>query len=85
MSLIDKDNALNWVIKALDKNFLLEIKSYKRNRTIKIFKKGLYFQIVENGFWKENFQVKKEELRKILKKLIRREFPRSHKLWIFKG
>ncbi len=88
MTLISKDNTLNWVLRLLDKmpvSSLIEIQSYKRNRTITVFKEEVYFQVSENGFWNQEFQAKREELKSLLKKLIKREFPSSHKLWVFKG
>lgn len=88
MALINKDNTLNCVLRLLDKmpvGSWIEIQSYKRNRAIKVFKEEEYFQVSENGFWNEEFKAKREELKSLLKKLIKREFPRSHKLWVFKG
>jgi len=87
MALFPKETTLNWVLRFLNKQSAVsrvEIQSYKRNRSIKVLKKEAKFQIIENGFWKEEFIVERNELKTILKKLIRREFPRSHKLWVFK-
>ncbi len=87
MALINKDNTLNWVlitVKKMPVNSSIEILSYKRNRSIKVFKKEGYLQVLEKGFYNEEFKIKTEELKGLLKKLLRREFPRSHKLWVFK-
>ena len=39
--------------------------------------------VIENGFFKERFQVKPEKLRKLLKTLVKKEFPRSRKIRLY--
>ena len=39
--------------------------------------------VMENGFFKERFEVKPEKLRKVLKTLIKKEFPRSRKIRLY--
>jgi hypothetical protein len=87
MARFNKASTLNRVLLLLEKlpsGKAIEILCHKRNRMVKILKKNEdYFLITERGFWEEDFEVEKKELRKLLKKLIKREFPRSHKLWVF--
>jgi len=87
MARFNKASTLNRVLLLLNQippGAAIEIQSYKRNRSIEIRKKDeRNFLILERGFWQEEFDVEKEALRKLLKRLIKREFPRSHKLWVF--
>ena len=39
--------------------------------------------VVENGYFKERFQVKPEKLRKLLKTLMKKEFHRSRKIRLY--
>ncbi|MGL4989555.1 MAG: hypothetical protein ACRC57_00075 [Sarcina sp.] len=59
----------------------LDIRSYKKNRKILIEKLKDGFNLYEDGFYKEEFlQLTKDELKKILKNIEKKEFPRSNKL-----
>lgn len=63
----------------------LEIMSYKRNRTVAVIKKdGGSFTLKENGYQTQEFEVSSEDVAKKLKTIIKREFPRSRKLRLFK-
>ncbi len=88
MARFNKASTLNRVLLLLNQvppGTAIEIQSYKRNRSIRIIKNDeKSFFILEKGFWEEEFEVEKEGLRKLLKRLIKREFPRSHKLWVFR-
>ena len=62
----------------------LDLRSYKRDRSVLIIRvKEKEFQVIENGFHQEVFEVDLPGLRALLKKLIKREFPRSNKLRIY--
>jgi hypothetical protein len=39
--------------------------------------------VIENGYFKERFRVKPEKLRKLLKTLMKKEFPRSRKIRLY--
>jgi hypothetical protein len=39
--------------------------------------------IIEDGFSKERFRINSEKLRKLLSALLRKEFPRSHKIRLY--
>ncbi|MGL5616597.1 MAG: hypothetical protein ACRDD2_10290 [Sarcina sp.] len=59
----------------------LDIRSYKKNRKVVIEKLENGFNLYEDGFYKEEFlELTKEELKKILKSIEKKEFPRSNKL-----
>ena len=85
--MIDKSSALKAVLERLKKMPLthcLDLRSYKRDRSVLIVKDGeSMFRVIENGFHKEVFEVDLAGLRTLLKKLLKREFPRSNKLRIY--
>lgn len=63
----------------------LEILSYKRNRGITILKLDeKTFLVRERGYEKVEFRVSEADLPKLLKSLMKREFPRSRKLRIYR-
>lgn len=63
----------------------IEIMSYKRNRSIAVIAlDGSKFEILEKGYVEARYQVEQSELDKKMKVLLKREFPRSRKLRIFK-
>lgn len=62
----------------------LDLRTYKRNRSVMIAKLAEDdLLVVENGFFKERFRVKPEKLRKLLKTLMKKEFPRSRKIRLY--
>ena len=59
----------------------LDIRSYKKNRKVIIEKLENKYNLYEYGFHKEEFKdLSKEELKKLLNTIEKREFPRSNKL-----
>ena len=63
----------------------IELLSYKRNRTIAIIKKDeATVEIRERGYLEQNMEIPLEKVSKELKILIKREFPRSRKVRLFK-
>lgn len=77
-------DALMHRLRNLHMGFTLDVISYKRNRSLRIVKNGPDdFFIIEDGFEKNTFHVSGEELRGLLKKLIKREFPRSRKIPVY--
>lgn len=85
--MIDKTVFIETVIektKKLPVGHYLDVRTYKRNRSVLIVKKGEYETlIIEDGFFKETFLIKMEKLKKILKMLLQKEFPRSHKIRVY--
>lgn len=60
----------------------LTIKSFKKDRSVEITRLRNSFLIGEDGFEKKSYEIKEEGLRHELKKIIEREFPRSHKVMV---
>jgi len=85
--MIDKTQIIDTVcerLKALPVSHCLDLRTYKRNRSVMIVKQGEEdLLVVENGFFKERFTVKREKLRKLLKTLLKKEFPRSRKIRLY--
>ncbi|MGL4454205.1 MAG: DUF1949 domain-containing protein [Sarcina sp.] len=78
------DNFVFDTIKRLDTievGNCLDIRSYKKNRKVIIEKLEESYNLYEDGFYKEEFlDLTKEELKKILRGIEKKEFPRSNKL-----
>ena len=85
--MIDKSKIIDTVCERLKKlpvSHHLDLRTYKRNRSVIIVKMSEDdLLVIENGHFKERFQVKREKLRKSLKTLLRKEFPRSKKLRLY--
>ena len=62
----------------------LDLRTYKRNRSVVIVKMSeTELAFVEDGFEKQTFTEPANKLRKVLKTLIKREFPRSTKVRLY--
>jgi hypothetical protein len=85
--MIDKSKIIETVCERLRKlpiGHYLDLRSYKRNRSIIIAKMGENeLLIIENGYSKERFRLHLGKLRKSLKVLVRKEFPRSRKIRLY--
>ncbi|MBW2010293.1 MAG: hypothetical protein JRI32_01225 [Deltaproteobacteria bacterium] len=85
--MIDKTKIIDTVIgrlKKLPNGHYIDIRTYKRNRSVVIVKKNTKeLCVIENGFSKERFNIKAEKLKKLLKTLLKKEFPRSHKVRLY--
>jgi len=85
--MIDKTKIIDTVLERLEKLSLghyLDLKTYKRNRTViivKIDEKKL--MVIEDGYFKDRFLIKPDKLKKLLKTLLKREFPRSKKIRLY--
>lgn len=81
------DNFVMDTLKRLEQLELLnclDIRSYKKNRKIVIEKIVSGYNLYEEGFHEEIFyDLSKEELKKLLKIIEKREFPRSNKLRLY--
>ncbi len=88
MALVNIDSAINDVIRHLEKCGAgegVEVMSYKRNRTVSIVQlTGTMTKIIERGYENNEQEIEKENLIRHLKKLFKREFPRSRKVRLFK-
>ena len=85
--MIDKDKIVTTVLEKLKKlpvDHYLDMRTYKRNRSLVIVKKSEdIFLIIENGYFHENYHVHSDKLKKTLTNLLKKEFPRSHKVRLY--
>ncbi len=84
MALINRDSALQHTLRLLKKTEPpggIQLFSYKRNRQISIMKEDTSsFLVHEQGYDNKKWCLPYQELSKLLKTLIKREFPRSRKI-----
>jgi len=66
----------------MDNNYMLTIKSFKKDRIVTVKKLESRFNIIEEGFRNENFTVDEKDLKKTMKEIIELEYPRSHKVMV---
>ena len=85
--MIDKTSIIDTVcerLKTLPISHCLDLRTYKRNRSVMIAKLAEDdLLVIENGFFKARFRVRPEKLRKLLKTLMKKEFPRSRKIRLY--
>jgi hypothetical protein len=85
--MIDKEKILDTVterLKNLPVGHYLDLRTYKRNRSVIIVKQSENnLLIIEDGFFRERFRINSEKLKKLLTALLRKEFPRSHKIRLY--
>lgn len=84
--MVDKTRIIETIIERLKKLPIgnLDLRTYKRNRSIIIVKKSEDdLLIIEDGYCKERFHIKSDKLKKLLTALLRKEFPRSHKIRLY--
>jgi len=85
--MIDKTKIIDTVCERLQKlpiGHYIDLKTYKRNRTViivKIDEKKLL--VIEDGYFKDRFLIKSDKLKKLLKTLLKKEFPRSRKIRLY--
>ena len=85
--MIDKTRIIDTVFERLTKlpvSHCLDLRTYKRNRSVMIAKLAEDdLLVIEDGYFKERFRVKPEKLKKLLKTLMKKEFPRSRKIRLY--
>ena len=85
--MIDKTNIIPTLLRRLDKlsvGHCLDVRSYKRDRGLLIVKAApTHYRIIEDGFEARRLEVAEEDLKKTLKTLVKREFPRSNRLRVY--
>lgn len=84
MKSVNPQNALKRVKQELAHHDFLEIKllTFKKDRAVVIQKNFAKITIVEDGFARQTFSDLDEHVAlKILKKLLTKEFPRSHTIY----
>jgi hypothetical protein len=85
--MLDKATALPALLRRLEKlplGHALDLRTYKRNRSVLVRRTDAdAFHVVEDGFHQEDFRVPFSDLKKLLKTLLKREFPRSTKIRVY--
>lgn len=86
--MIDKTTLVSTVLQrvmTLEPGCCLDIRTFKRNRSVAIIRKGENsFTVVEEGFDRERWEhLSCDEMRRLLKTLLKKEFPRSHKVRLY--
>ncbi|QGY40129.1 hypothetical protein GM415_08315 [Pseudodesulfovibrio cashew] len=85
--MIDKATAITTIMNRLKKlptGHAIDLRTYKRNRSVLIARVGNdEFDVVERGFEEARFLVSRDKLKKLLKMLMKREFPRSTKIRLY--
>lgn len=62
----------------------LEVCSYKRDRCLRLIRlDGVQIRVEEDGFEQHGFELPEGELKRLLKTLVKREFPRSNKVRVY--
>jgi hypothetical protein len=88
MALVPLDSARRQamlVIKKMRPPEALALLSYKRDRgLIILFRENDEYEVREYGFHPQEIVVKKERIGRLLKTIIKREFPRSHRVRLLK-
>lgn len=85
--MIDKATAVVTVIRKLQKlpvGHAIDLRTYKRNRSVVIKRSDEdEFDVVQNGYDQNRFQVPLAKMKKLLKLLLKKEFPRSTKIRLY--
>jgi hypothetical protein len=85
--MIDKGKIIDTVyerLKKLPTGHYLDLRTYKRNRSVIVAKLGEEeLLVIENGYFKERFRLRPAKLGKLLKSLLKKEFPRSRKVRLY--
>ncbi len=85
--MIDKATAIPTLMRKLKKlpvGHAIDLRTYKRNRSVVIARTGDdEFDVVEKGFHEDRFLVPLSKMKKLLKNLLKKEFPRSTKMRLY--
>ncbi len=85
--MIDKDKIIETVIGRLKKlpvGHYLDVRTYKRNRYVMIVRQDQEnLLVIQNGYESNRFHIKNKELKKLMKTLLKKEFPRSNKVRLY--
>jgi len=88
MALINIESAQNWILNQLKKTQErqgVEVLSYKRNRGICLVRSaGDAVEIRERGYCDRELKAALSELPKLLRTMMRTEFPRSRKVRVYR-
>lgn len=62
----------------------LDLRTFKRDRSVTIMRRAEdRYNVKEDGFESQTFETDIKGMRKLLKMLLRREFPRSNKIRVY--
>lgn len=85
--MIDKATAIPTILTRLKKlpiGHAIDLRTYKRNRSVAIARVGEdEFDVVQKGFHEDRFLVPLSKMKKLLKNLLKKEFPRSTKMRLY--
>ena len=85
--MIDKDKVLDTVLerlKGLPDGHYLDLRTYKRNRSVMIVKQGSdHLLVIQNGYERNRYRIKTGKLSRLMKTLLKKEFPRSNKIRLY--
>lgn len=85
--MIDKAGAIPTILTKLKKLPVgngLDLRTFKRDRSVVIMKVDAdKYEIEENGFEIYRFETDQKGLKKLLKTLLKREFPRSNRIRVY--
>ena len=85
--MIEKRNLISNLLRrlqALPDGHCLDVRSYKRDRGFMLIRLDAdTTRVVEDGFEKQRLDVAAGDLKKTLKEMVKREFPRSNKLRVY--
>lgn len=83
--MIENDHFIKATMEALKKLQVgdkIRAQSFKKDRQIIVEKKEESYKVYQDGFEKRMYEdLDEQQLKKLLKALQRKEFPRSNKLW----
>ncbi|HID70830.1 MAG TPA: hypothetical protein EYP35_10350 [Desulfobacterales bacterium] len=60
----------------------LLLQPYKKDRSVYVIRRENTYLVVERGFARKEFIVDTKKIKKLLKTLCRKEFPRSNRIWL---
>lgn len=85
--MIGRRNIEKVLLAQLDKlpqGHALEIRTYKRNRSVLFVRQGDdVFRVVQNGFEQADHMVEQSDIKKAIRRVLAKEFPRSNKVRVY--
>jgi hypothetical protein len=73
-------------LKALAVGDCIDLRTYKRDRSVVIIRTSPdSFKVIEDGFFKDEMEADIAKMPKLLKALVKKEFPRSNKVRLYAG
>lgn len=82
--MVDLSNFIDFTfikLRRLEINQGVSILTFKKDRKVSVIKRTDFYDVIEDGFFKETFKALDERgVRKLLKSMVKKEFPRSNRL-----